>query len=316
MDLDQSRFVVNEQPYSVWEKDLHKQNLLFIKGITPSYFEHLAFSQAEYLESDEPERRQHAAIALRTSYMHGLETLFALLFATIQAYDCVFGWLLKYQLNDLRTLVENVQKRQPILSYLHTDRPSWEDLVRATLLVDESQMPPETVGEYALLWQRFASDFLSGKDEYNHFKHGFRIRPGGSQFAIGAEAQPGTPAAKMVIIGKSDFGTSYISLEKVANSKLDYGVRHTSENWDPNSYVSGLQFIAMSMSNIIAALNVHNGVSAETIVFQWPNEAGFEALNRHEKIGIGKFSFGPPIAEMIKPTTKEDVLKVYNKSDR
>src|SRR4051812_7198190 len=112
-EIQYSRFVVNETPYCVWDWDITEQNLEFINSIDPRYFEHIAKIHGEMLEGED---QQYAAIALRTAYAHSLETFFALLCATIQAPDCVVGWLLKYRNKELFDLVRKIDNRRKVFS--------------------------------------------------------------------------------------------------------------------------------------------------------------------------------------------------------
>jgi hypothetical protein len=117
--LQYSCFAIDETPYCVWDWDVAGQNLRFLESLDPGYFEHLAKIHGELLEGEE---KQYAATALRAAYSHGLETLFALLGATVQAPDCAVGWLLKYQNRELNEVVRKIHNRQSILSKLPSSR--------------------------------------------------------------------------------------------------------------------------------------------------------------------------------------------------
>src|SRR3989304_3703054 len=97
--MQYSKFAVDETPWCAWEWDLKKQNLAFIEGVDPTYFEFLARVYVNLPDSDQEHK---AALALRTAYSHGIETFFALLFAAIQAPDCVIGWVHKYEIHHLK----------------------------------------------------------------------------------------------------------------------------------------------------------------------------------------------------------------------
>src|SRR5690349_21028069 len=83
-------FVVNEKPFCVWEWDLPQRNLDFIGSLDAEYFEYVAKISARELEGEDCQR---AAVTIRAAYSHGLETLFALLFAALQAPACMVGWI-------------------------------------------------------------------------------------------------------------------------------------------------------------------------------------------------------------------------------
>jgi hypothetical protein len=73
-------------------------------------------------KQNEPTDRdsQHAALALRAAYSQALETLFALIFAAVQARWCIPAWVNAYKNEELRNLVKKVQEEQPIISVLGT----------------------------------------------------------------------------------------------------------------------------------------------------------------------------------------------------
>src|ERR1041385_6978782 len=83
-------FAVGKKPFVVWAYDAINDD--FLRGIDTKYFQYLADTHSANLTG---EHRLTAAIALRTAYHHGLETLFMLIFATLQAPHCVVGWILK-----------------------------------------------------------------------------------------------------------------------------------------------------------------------------------------------------------------------------
>ena len=134
MDIDQNTmvgrpFAIDEKPYCIWDPDLDELNLEFICGIDSEYWAFLADTYLAAGTTDD--RKQQAALAMRASYCQGLETFFALLFATLQAPDCVVGWMHKYELGDLRKLVKKAQSRTAIRTRLVSKPRSWEDIAAA-----------------------------------------------------------------------------------------------------------------------------------------------------------------------------------------
>src|SRR5712692_10780492 len=113
--MQYSKFAIDEDPFCVWDKNLHQHNVHFLDSIDPDFFEHVVKTHTETLDTKE----RHAAQALRLFHGHSLETLLAFLFATIQAPDCVFGWLRKYEPSHLRNLIAKVNAGKPILSKLN-----------------------------------------------------------------------------------------------------------------------------------------------------------------------------------------------------
>jgi hypothetical protein len=120
----QYRFLkVGNKEFCVWDYDLMQQNQGFLESIDPKYFEYVANIYArEIIDRDEPkllalldrisdyfgkklgreyssksEGSQYASLGVRFAYSHGLETLFALIAAFMQAPMCPFAWIRLYQ---------------------------------------------------------------------------------------------------------------------------------------------------------------------------------------------------------------------------
>jgi hypothetical protein len=78
-----------------------------------------------HLDDEDTEERRRAAMAIRTAYHHGLESFFALLFATLQAPFCVAGWMQVYSPAGLRDIVRSAdpglwgvgERREQVLAF-------------------------------------------------------------------------------------------------------------------------------------------------------------------------------------------------------
>ena len=86
------QFVVDGTPYCVWGHELRDIQSSFLEDFDPKYFEFSANAFAEKLHSSE---KANAHLAIRATYGHAMETLFAVLCATVQAPGGVLAWLLR-----------------------------------------------------------------------------------------------------------------------------------------------------------------------------------------------------------------------------
>ena len=89
--MNSYKFCVDNKPYCVFEHEMDKINAEFINGINSDYL-HFICAQNEKVLNDEnidKKEKQFAAVNLRINYGQALETLFALIFATIQAPNFV-----------------------------------------------------------------------------------------------------------------------------------------------------------------------------------------------------------------------------------
>jgi hypothetical protein len=318
-EIQCARFAIDETPHCVWDLDIRQLNLDFLNGIDPTYFEHIANIHGPCLEGDE---RQYAAIALRTAYSQGLETLFALLGATVQAPFCVAGWMLKYRTEELIRVVRKILERQPIYTKWRIKRMSFEKLaeaVNAHHVTQDAEKDGRTGERFGALWRRFATDFLDEKFnfEYNSIKHGLRLHMGGFYFAMGAEDTPGVacPPERMHVLASNEFGSSFFVAERL-HDRRNHVVARQSLNWNPINYFLRLHLISMSISNTIGFLKVMNGVPATEVKFSRPiNEIMFDEAWK-VVAGMSSVSWGSPIkAEHVTPLSSEDILSVYTSED-
>jgi hypothetical protein len=95
-ELQSRIFMVGDRPHEVWDWDLDKRNLEYLESLDPDYFLYVARTNYPNLEAEESKDRQRAATAIRVAYHHGLESLFSLVFAALQARHCVVGWMQVY----------------------------------------------------------------------------------------------------------------------------------------------------------------------------------------------------------------------------
>lgn len=277
-------FAVGKDVYCCWEYDLPERNNRFLSSIDGEYFDYVAH---RHLDQIEGENRQHAAVALRAGYHHGLETLFSLLGALCQAPGAVPAWIPKCNNTALRELVEVLCRGGMVLTQAGSQRISLDDLA---VLVHQycwpDDQPAGATGErFGKLWHRFAADFLDTHHvaEYNSIKHGFRVSHGGFVLRVGIEEGYGIPApeANMQTIGSSHFGTSFyeaIPILPDGSSKHHFRIRHRSLNWRAEAMVQRMQLLAWFINNVIGALRCLNGALPSTVRFCRPEEpTAFEA---------------------------------------
>lgn len=278
--METSVFLVNKEPYCLWELDLRERNAEFLKGLDPEYFEYNL--NAHTATEDE----QRASIALRTSLHHGVETLFSLIGAYVQAPDCAYAWIAKCSNTDLRDFAQRVTEGdKELFSKVNISSVSWNGIAKSVL---HSYKPgtdrhTKTVELFAALWRRLAHE-LTDKihiDEYNALKHGFRVQRGGFGIAVGTEHQYGIPPpeSEMHTLGTSDFGASFFKAESLGNDKNNRSIRtrRISVNWPIERVVLLMQLTYFSINNIVSALRIVNGWPPEKCKFLRPeNDEEFE----------------------------------------
>jgi hypothetical protein len=317
-------FVIDEKPHCFWDENIPETNMRFINQIDPNYFEYVANVNFGILNNENKEQiddktRQYAAVTMRLAYSQGLEVLFSLLFASIQAPHCVVGWLLKYSNADLLNVVKKFRDYNEILHCFPITIRGWDTLVELFFSgFDKEQkenLMPRIKG-FALLWGQFSQDFLDSKfcDEYNSIKHGLRVYMGGFHLMIGPpQEQIGelTPIEKMETMAYSKFGTTFFVSERIDKTP-NYVIHTQSRNWDPENYYHALQLISVSLKNIIAYLKLING-NKESLEYILPEDEEF--YRKPWLIGSG-MSMGHKSTintQKIPLLSKEDIMSTYKK---
>ena len=135
-----------------------------------------------HLDDEDTEERRRAAMAIRTAYHHGLESFFALLFATLQAPFCVAGWMQVYSPAGLRDIVRSAdpglwgvgERREQVVAFREKLLPflwlrprsfvGWEGVSRAIHRLDIGQE------EAARTQERFGDDLESNPRRLQNLK--------------------------------------------------------------------------------------------------------------------------------------------------
>lgn len=223
-------------------------------------------------------------MSLRTAYSHALEAFIALVGSTIQAPDCIPGWLLKYWQEDLEGVAKKLNNGHGLATKLNLVPVNWgafSEAITGPVKFDSEEKRRWVIDGFSKAWTRFAHDILNKKlyDEYNNIKHGFRVSLGGFTLAVGEEKTYGVspPPSEMRTLGGSRFGTSFLIPEKLGNSKNHFRLRSVSRNWIPEHFLQRLCLIEMSIGNMISFLKTLHGVDPKTLKFSWPADSdGFD----------------------------------------
>ena len=311
-------FAVDEQPYCLWGIDVQETNLRFLDGIDPDYYRHVAEMYAPALDG---EQRKNAAIAIRLAYSQGLETLFALLAAAVQAPQCPVGWLLKYQPRHLRSVVRKLKSGQRLRARLKQPI-SWLSLskeVHRFELADTARSD-RLKQLFARAWQRFAYDFLDdeGTQEYNSIKHGFRARSGGFKLSIGLEETPGVPAPpeRMSVPEGSEFGTSFPVAEHFGSDRVNFQLAQVSRNWSPDNLLAGLLVLSICIKNVLAFLKIVGGRAGADVKYHYPTEEEIFDMPWEVRMSFMRIKMNALLsATEIDPATGAAVLATYEPLD-
>ena len=320
-------FVINTRPICIWDTDIGAINLRFIKGIDSKYFQFIGDSSFAALEG---ENAKYAAITLRTTYAHALETFFALLGAALQAPDCVVGWMLQYRNEELNEVVKKIETNDKFLARFNFEC-SWQGIAKLILQgLREQQNFDEIVNGFADSWRDLAQDFLDPKNrgEYNSLKHGFRIQQGGFSISFGKPGErPFSENATlneiidaeqhMTKLEGSEHGSLYFKAEQfIPGNKFNFRLEHHALNWNNLFHARAIHLLVASIANVKTFLLAVNGQPLGTLKLEVFKDFSFlHEARLNSGIGVSNLSMSHGIhAEGIdSPLTEEDIRNSYKK---
>jgi hypothetical protein len=305
--------------------DLAQKNLDFIESMRPEYFNYVAHHNFKMLEGKE---KNLAALSIRLAYFHGMETFFALICATLQAPECVVGWLQKYEIGSLRNMVKDIDNGRNIKRKKEPYHFSWEYLSKTfnCFQLEDKEKEQEIKVGYGKFWKILATEFIDEKriSEYNNLKHGLRIEPVGFEMFIAEEKECGVspPFNEAISMGGSEFGSSFLIRNKICENGKKNGTHHFqveqhNVNWDPTTITTRLILLSHSIKNILSYLKIENGVKQETVRFSLPSDLSVFKKACKPLDGVLSMNSNSIInQEDIEIFTKEEIIAAYNQTER
>ena len=121
------------------------------------YFQYL--NEVHQKAADE----KRASVALRAALYHGMETLFSLLGAFLQAPDCAYAWVAKCNNSDLRTILQRINAKDKSLFIRYRfKRLTWKAIADVVFncYLPGTEKQQRTVDLYSALWQRLSHEYL------------------------------------------------------------------------------------------------------------------------------------------------------------
>jgi hypothetical protein len=261
-------FGVGEKLHCFWDCNIPALNLEFLNSIDHEYFNYLADIHSGSLTGP---HKLRAAIALRTAYFHGLETLFSLIFAGLHALPVIPAWILKCRTEELRNLVGMVNSNQQAPNVrIRFEEYSWKSIsafFNGTALIGNAEQD-KAVEDFGKLWQLFADDYADSfsVDAYNSFKHGFRVRLGGMKISfqpVKSSENPDPPKDYQEL-GNSEFGVTFYVADKIKEApdqKPDqhFRIKDCHVNCYPEYTAESLRLISVSIHNVVSCLKKLSG---------------------------------------------------------
>jgi hypothetical protein len=309
-------FAVLDDPFCVWEYDLLARNEDFLQSLDPGYFSFLADAFSPGLQGETPQRH---AVALRAAYYHGLETLFTLIGAFLQAPVCVPAWIPRCRTEQLRRIVERVNTGQPLMTARGTRSVTWREISNEVhAFAYQGENPPgATADRYAKLWSRLSRDFLSETNvaEYNSIKHGFRVAAGGFTLRIGSETVPGkvAPSENMRTVGQSEFGSRFFVPQRILpegtpHGRVNFRIRRVALNWDPESVAGRLHLISMSCENLVSSTLAVTGADPTEVRFTRPQDPTAFELPWSDSVGAVSSNMDTVVhAGEVRPFSRREI---------
>ncbi len=116
----------------------------------------------------------------------------------------------------------------------------------------------------------------------------------------------------MHLWGKSEFGSTFFTVESLDKSKRNFRLLRHSRGWQVENFYYGLHLISLSLQNILSFLKVGNGLDSSNVEFAWPSPESLfeEPWKKHPSLGgISMNSVITP--EHISPYSDDEILSIY-----
>jgi len=322
-NMQSALIMVDENPYCFWDWDLRNKNEEFLREYDPMYFESLSSMFFHYLDEEEEfsdEQRQYMSFGLRFLLSQAAESLFALMAATLQAPDCIYGWLFKYRGNQLNSVIGKIASGIPVRNKFKLSQTTWDSISNLihSFQLEDKEKELRIKQKYGEFWSRLSSDFLSDEFSsiYNSIKHGYRAHPGGMFVSVGRETVPGQAAKPedMVPLGGSKYGATYYYSDPDIDDNRNIRLRKRTTNWSPRALWYQIALIRYSMSNLISFLRLQHGHDPKDAQFIWPENLEDFSKDLETTPGTLNVSFDMQISEKhIKKLSKEEMIAIYDK---
>lgn len=271
-------FCVDDKPFCMWDGEKVSTNREYIKRIQPEYYEFVAEHLIEIINKDDASKqeRKFTALSLRNYYTQSLETLFALIFATLQAPACIPGWMLNYRNSDLYNLVKKTNAGQPINTlFTKIHNISWESISKLIFCYFSEEHPEDKeiiIKKFTDLLAAFADDYLDPtlRNEYNSIKHGLRTNAGGFVLKFKEVEKDGSPKndSEWKDILNSEFGSSFYIRENLKGTKNHFRLKLHSNNYDPENLFHGINFISLVLHNLLTFLKTFNKIKTKNLQYK------------------------------------------------
>jgi hypothetical protein len=246
-------FVTGSRPHVSWDYDGSRDQLQFLQSIDPDYFMYAAATHLPKLDTDQA---IYASIAIRQIHAQAVETFFAVIGSVLQAPDCPAGWILNYQIGDLRELFNSINEYEPFHNRLGIRHSSWKAVVRAIFpFSDDDDQVTEYLDASEALWKGLAYHLIHERflDEYNAIKHGLGFKAGEWQMQIRSKG------AAAYLLQNQEFGTWCNRRERVEGKARQSYLRFQRVNWDPRALARRIPLLVASLWDVISLQVIRHG---------------------------------------------------------
>lgn len=297
-------------PFAVWGDidDLKKESLDYIENIETDLFRYQMELNLAELRKD-PENL-NAAISIRQTYFHALETFLSLLASALQATEYPIGWILKYTNQELRSFINKINNKEKIFNFHQLNEIEWKKIGHLIHRIEyHSEDDLLKINKMIEFWKKWAI-FHTDKNsilEFNSLKHGYRTKFGSTKLKIGNhEIEPGK------------YGLTYSVVKPFNNNKdlkLNFYTDFASSHWNPFRNSIEILLISCSIFNVKAFLLPYLVKENLSIKYEIPKNEWFEELEKE---------YGPDLINLhltksikkIDPSellTKVELEKILNK---
>ncbi|MCW7460393.1 hypothetical protein ND856_19035 [Leptospira bandrabouensis] len=255
----------------------------------------------------------NAAISIRQTYYHAIETFLSLLLASLQAANYPLGWVLKYSNFELRSLVNKINNEERFFNFHKLKLINWQNIGylihRIEVQSEEDKPRIQQLINYWKSWGLFHTN-QNSTIEYNSLKHGYRTKFGSTKINIDKlEIDPGKYGLNFFV------AKSFESTEEL-KSKSNFYTEYTSSHWNPFRNCYEILLISCSINNVKNFLLPILQPEFKLVEYEIPKKEWLEEIENESEpelvnVRLTKAIRDIPISALLSRETILDSLKIF-----
>ncbi|GAB6091664.1 hypothetical protein JCM12856_32580 [Spirochaeta dissipatitropha] len=223
------------------------------------------------------------ATLMRLLSGHLQETLFAFLFALLQAPHAIIAWLTLYKNQDIDMLLDHINNKKDFKYFkFKIDRVCWDSISEFLHPINRDDNVNKSIKYLSKFLRVLSAEYLDDRrrSEYNSIKHGLKILNGGFKMQIGRANK------KLTISGLH--GSMFYTKNKCNfNSIIFHKINRTSINWNVQEIYNRSMICMNIIDNILNVFKFfHEGDNTKFLYYIFDHSDNAKFFNDEQESSV------------------------------